>query len=212
MKNPFLIGERIYLRPLEREDAAVFVPWVNDQEITRNLILYRPMNRDIEEEFIARASKEQGGMVFGIALKKDDRLIGNTALHAVHGKDRHAGFGILIGDKTEWDRGYGTEVTALMVEYGFKTLNLNRIWLHVYEFNERGRRAYEKVGFRVEGTLRKHYFREGKYWDVIVMGLLRDEWGQGRPAAPSTGAKKRDEPGSRSGSRPRSAPRSRSSR
>ena len=66
MKNPFLIGERIYLRPLEREDAPIFVPWVNDQEITRNLILYRPMNRDQEEEFIARASKDQAGMVLGI--------------------------------------------------------------------------------------------------------------------------------------------------
>ena len=207
-----MVGEKIYLRPLEREDAAIFVPWVNDPEITRNLILYRPMNRDMEEEFIARASKEQGGMVFGIALKKDDRLIGNTALHAVHTKDRNAGFGILIGDKTEWDRGYGTEATALMVEYGFRTLNLNRIWLHVYEYNARGRRAYEKVGFRVEGTLRKHCFRDGRYWDVIVMGLLREEWEKGRRAAPSAGAKKRAAAGKRSGTAPRSAstPRSRS--
>lgn len=183
MKNPFLIGEKIYLRPLEREDAATFVPWVNDQEITRNLILFRPMNRDNEEDFIARASKEQGGMVFGVALKKDDRLIGNTGFHAVHPKDHHAGFGILIGDKAEWDRGYGSEATSLMVRYGFTTLNLNRIWLHVYEYNSRGRRAYEKVGFQVEGALRKHCFREGKYWDVIVMGLLREEWREEGSAA-----------------------------
>ena len=201
LKNPFLIGERIYLRPLEREDAAIFVPWVNDQEITRNLILYRPMNRDSEEEFIARASKEQGGMVFGIALKKDDRLIGNTGFHAVHGKDRHAGFGILIGDKTEWDRGYGTEATALMAQYGFETLNLNRIWLHVYEHNTRGRRAYEKVGFQLEGTLRKHCYREGRYWDVIVMGLLREEW-DNRKSGPVPAERK---PSRKSGSRSRSS-------
>jgi ribosomal-protein-alanine N-acetyltransferase len=191
LKNPFLVGEKIYLRPLEREDAAVFVPWVNDQEITRNLILYRPMNRDNEEEFIARASNEHGGMVFGIALRKDDRLIGNTGFHAVHPKDRHAGFGILIGDKAEWDRGYGSEATALMVRYGFTTLNLNRIWLHVYEYNSRGRRAYEKVGFQVEGTLRKHCFREGKYWDVIVMGLLREEWREEGSAAAAPPAEKK---------------------
>ena len=143
-------------------------------------------------------------MVFGIALKKDDRLIGNTAFHAVHTKDRNAGFGILIGDKTEWDRGYGTEATALMVEYGFRTLNLNRIWLHVYEYNARGQRAYEKVGFRVEGTLRKHCYREGTYWDVIVMGILREEWDRGRKAAPPAGAKKRAAAGKRSGTAPRS--------
>ena len=207
MKNPFLTGERIYLRPLEREDAGIFVPWINDQEITRTLVLYRPMNRDDEEEFIARAAKERGGIVFGIALKKDDRLIGNTAFHAIHPKDRHAGFGILIGDKKEWDRGYGTEATALMARYAFTTLNLNRIWLHVYEYNPRGRRAYEKVGFRVEGTLRKHCFREGRYWDVIVMGLLREEWEKENPAASAAGVMtpSRSPRGPRSGSRSRSS-------
>jgi len=205
LKNPFLIGERIYLRPLEREDAPIFVPWVNDQEITRNLILYRPMNRDQEEEFIARASKQQGGMVLGIALRKDDRLIGNTGFHALHLKDRHAGFGILIGDKTEWDRGHGTEATALMARYGFETLNLNRIWLHVYEHNSRGRRAYEKVGYRVEGTLRKHNYREGRYWDVIVMGLLREEWDNRNTEAAPAEAKMRKPPRSKSASRSRSS-------
>ena len=205
MKNPFLIGERIYLRPLERDDAPIFVPWVNDQEITRNLILYRPMNRDQEEEFIARASKEQGGMVLGIALRKDDRLIGNTGFHALHLKDRHAGFGILIGDKTEWDRGYGTEATALMARYGFETLNLNRIWLHVYEHNSRGRRAYEKVGYQVEGTLRKHSYRDGRYWDVIVMGLLREEWDKGNAGAAPAEAKMPKPTRSKSASRSRSS-------
>ena len=205
MKNPFLIGERIYLRPLEREDAPIFVPWVNDQEITRNLILYRPMNRDQEEEFIARASKDQAGMVLGIALRKDDRLIGNTGFHALHLKDRHIGFGILIGDKTEWDRGYGTEATALMARYGFETLNLNRIWLHVYEHNSRGRRAYEKVGYQVEGTLRKHSYRDGRYWDVIVMGLLREEWDKRNTGAAPAEAKMRKPSRSKSASRSRSS-------
>lgn len=204
MKNPFLIGERIYLRPLEREDAAIFVPWVNDQEITRNLVLYRPMNRDGEEEFIARASKDHGGMVFGIALKKGDRLIGNTGFHALHTKDRHAGFGILIGEKSEWDRGYGTEATRLMIRYGFGTLNLNRIWLHVYEYNERGRRAYENAGFRVEGTLRQHSYRDGRYWDVVTMGIVREEWERGGPppsrAKGAEGGRRTRRPASRRGS------------
>jgi RimJ/RimL family protein N-acetyltransferase len=188
LKNPFLIGEHIYLRPLEREDAATFVPWINDQDVTRNLIQFRPMNRENEEDFIARSYKEQSGMVFGIALKKDDRLIGNTGFHGIHLKDRHAGFGILIGDKAEWDRGYGTEATELMVRYGFETLNLNRIWLHVYDYNPRGKRTYEKVGFKPEGTLREHVYRDGRYSDVLVMGMLRDEWrvGHAEPSAPSS--------------------------
>jgi len=176
MKNPILIGKKIYLRPLEREDAATFTPWVNDHEVTRTLLLHRPMSLAQEEEFIERAAQSQQDVVFGIALRKDDRLIGDTALHRVQSRTRSAGFGIMIGDKTEWNKGYATEATALVVGYGFDTLNLNRIWLHVFEDNPGGKRAYEKVGFRVEGVLRQENYRDGRYWDTIVMGLLREEW------------------------------------
>jgi RimJ/RimL family protein N-acetyltransferase len=63
-----------------------------------------------------------------------------------------------------------------MVGYAFETLNLNRIWLNVYEYNQRGVRAYEKVGFRREGVLRQDTFRDGRYWDTIAMAVLREEW------------------------------------
>ena len=63
--------------------------------------------------------------------------------------------------------------TRLMVGHAFETMNLNRVWLHVYEFNEAGGRAYEKVGFHKEGVLRQDVYREGRYWDTIVMGIQR---------------------------------------
>ena len=90
--------------------------------------------------------------------------------------DRHSGFGIVIGDKESWDKGYGTEATTLLVRYAFETLNLNRVWLHVFEENARAVRAYEKAGFRREGLLRQDHYRDGRYHNTIVMGLLRDEW------------------------------------
>lgn len=188
MKNPFLVGKKIYLRPLEREDAATFTPWVNDYEVTRTLVLHRPMNLAQEEEFIDRVAQSQQDVVFGIALKKDDRLIGNTALHRIQSRSRSAAFGIMIGDKTEWNQGHATEATTLVVGYGFETLNLNRIWLHVYEDNGGGKRVYEKAGFRTEGVLRQENYRDGRYWDTIVMGILREEWdrrgrGKGRGKA-----------------------------
>ena len=89
---------------------------------------------------------------------------------------RHAAFGITIGCKDAWGKGHGTEATRLVVGHAFQVLNLNRVWLYVYEFNPRGIRVYEKVGFRTEGRLRQDAFRDGRYWDTIVMGLLRDEW------------------------------------
>ena len=68
------------------------------------------------------------------------------------------------------------KIAVFITFYAFRTLNLNRIWLHVFEFNERALRAYEKVGFVREGVLRQDVFREGRYWNTVVMGILRDEW------------------------------------
>jgi RimJ/RimL family protein N-acetyltransferase len=98
-----------------------------------------------------------------------------VVLHRIQSRDRQAGFGILIGEKAEWSRGYGTEATRLIVRYAFDVLNLNRVWLHVLEDNQRGQRAYENVGFKVEGVLRQAGFREGRYMDMITMGILRGE-------------------------------------
>jgi RimJ/RimL family protein N-acetyltransferase len=175
MKNPFLIGPRVYLRPLERTDVPLLQAWINDQDVIRNLLNFRPMNLQGEEEFLDKVTRDPDLVVLGIALRSDDRLIGDVALHRIQSRDRQAGFGILIGEKAEWSRGYGTEATRLIVRYAFDVLNLNRVWLHVLENNERGRRAYEKVGFKVEGVLRQSAFREGSYIDSITMGILRGE-------------------------------------
>jgi [ribosomal protein S5]-alanine N-acetyltransferase len=176
MKNPFLIGTKIYLRPLEREDAQQCLAWFNHPEITRWLLLYRPINLRAEEEFIDKALQSEHDLVLGIAVQTTDRLIGGTGLHQIDFKNRNAGFGISIGAKEEWGKGFGTEATRLMVLYAFETLNLHRVWLHVYEYNARGIRTYEKVGFRKEGVLRQDTYREGRYWDTIVMAILREEW------------------------------------
>jgi RimJ/RimL family protein N-acetyltransferase len=176
MKNPFLIGSKVYLRPLEREDAAVFVPWVNDPEVTRTLLLSRPMNLRAEEQFIERLYQDEEQVILGIVRRDEDRLIGSAGLHHIRHKDRHTGFGIVIGDKESWDKGYGSEATALLVRHAFDTLNLNRVWLHVFEENTRAIRTYEKVGFRREGVLRQDHYRDGRYGNTLVMGLLREEW------------------------------------
>jgi len=177
MKNPFLSGTKVYLRPLEREDAPLLVPWINDAEVTRTLeVFYRPMNLQTELEFIENIYKSEHDVVLGIAVTATDALIGATGLHRLDCKNRRASFGIFIGEKAEWGKGYGTEVTTLMTGYAFETLNLNRVWLHVYEYNERGIWAYEKVGFKGEGVLRQDRYHEGRYWDTITMAILREEW------------------------------------
>ena len=177
MRSPFLTGTKVYLRPLEREDAPRLVPWINDAEVTRTLeVFYRPMNIQTELEFIDNIYRSEHDVVLGIAVKATDALIGATGLHRLDFKNRHTSFGIFIGEKTEWGKGYGTEVTTLMTGYAFEILNLNRVWLHVYEYNERGIWAYEKVGFKREGVLRQDRYHEGRYWDTFIMAILREEW------------------------------------
>lgn len=176
MQSPFLIGPQVYLRPLEPSDAATLVPWFNDPEVARFLRRYQPMTLAQEEQFLRTICDSSTDLVLGITVRQDDRLIGCTGLHDIDPRNRHAQFGILIGDKTVWGRGHGTEATRLLIGHAFDTLNLNRVWLHVFEYNQRGLRAYEKAGFRVEGRLRQDTFREARYWDTLVMGVLREEW------------------------------------
>lgn len=184
MQNPFLIGRKTYLRPLEREDAKQCLAWFNHPEIRRSLLINQPINLRAEEEFIDKALQDEHKLTLGIVVQESNRLIGGTGLHEIDFKNRHAGFGIAIGEKEEWGKGYGTEATRLIVQHAFDTLNLHRLWLHVYEFNERGIRVYEKVGFRKEGVMRQHTYREGRYWDTMIMGILRTEWDARTGVAP----------------------------
>jgi len=176
MKNAFLIGQRIYLRPLELEDAPQLAAYINDPEVRETLQMYRPVNQVFEKQFIERISKPENDVVLGIALRQDDRLIGATGLHGLSLKDRKASFGISIGAKDQWNKGFGSEALRLIVDYGFRTLNLNRILLHVYAFNERAKHVYEKAGFRREGAMRQDVYCNGEYHDVLIMGLLRQDW------------------------------------
>lgn len=182
MKNPFLIGEKIYLRPLEMEDASAMVPWMNDSDVTRSLKVARPTNLEDERAFIERVTKGDRDIPVAIMTRAGDRFIGTAGLMMIQWRERQACFGISIGDKSHWGRGYGTEATRLLTEHAFQVLNLNRVWLHVYDFNTAGMRAYEKTGFQREGILRQATFVEGAYRDVHVMAILRDEWLAARPA------------------------------
>jgi ribosomal-protein-alanine N-acetyltransferase len=176
MHSPFLIGPSVYLRPLEPADAQPLAAWLNDAEVTRHLRRYQPMTLAEEEGFLRRVSESATDLVLGIALRADDRLVGATGLHNLDARNRHAEFGIFIGDKSVWGKGHGTEATRLVLRHAFDTLNLHRVWLHVYEYNEAGLRLYQKVGFRTEGRLRQDNFRDGRYWDTLVMALLGEEW------------------------------------
>jgi RimJ/RimL family protein N-acetyltransferase len=104
------------------------------------------------------------------------KLIGNCGFFNYDQRNANAEFGIMIGEKSYWNKGYGTEAVRLLVKHGFQTVNLNRIYLRVLENNLRAIRAYEKAGFTHEGRQRQADFRDGRYIDLLVMSTLRSEF------------------------------------
>jgi RimJ/RimL family protein N-acetyltransferase len=171
-------GELVYLRPAERDDLDAFVRWFSDDETIRHLALRAPFSKAMEEKWfegmIERQGKEEYHFV--ICLLADGRAIGTAGFHHVNYEDGHASFGISIGEKAEWSKGYGTDALRAICDFGFGQLRLERIELDVYEPNARARRSYEKAGFVTEGTLRHAHYSEGRYQDVVRMALLRGEW------------------------------------
>ncbi len=171
-------GQRLYLRPAERTDLPTFVRWFTDAATTRYLALRAPISQAMEEQWFAGILERHGktDYHFVVCLLADGRAIGTVGLHGLDLENGNAEFGIAIGEREEWNKGYGTEALAAIADFGFGSLRLERIQLHVYEHNVAARRSYEKAGFVEEGRLRRAHFSEGRYGDVVVMSQLRDEW------------------------------------
>ncbi len=174
-----ICGRRIRLRAVERTDLPAFHEWMNDPDVTDHLSTYLPMSMMDEEEWLERVSRlQQEEKPLAIDLKEDGgwRLVGNSGFFNIEWPNRSAEFGLFIGDKSVWNQGLGTETVELLLKHGFQTLNLHRIYLRVYSTNPRARRAYDKAGFVLEGTLREAVYRHGRYADVYIMSVLRSEW------------------------------------
>lgn len=172
-------GRRIKFAPLDRKHIDLFLKWFNDPEITQYLKMYKPLTRDWEEEWFKALKHKEDMVHFSIYLldkEKPEKIIGNCAIHNIDSKNRACTCGITIGEKDYQGKGYGTEAMEMLLEYGFNTLNMNRIELSVWEFNTRAYKTYQKVGFVEEGRRRQARYHNGKYYDEIIMGILKEDW------------------------------------
>jgi RimJ/RimL family protein N-acetyltransferase len=174
-----LIGKRLRLRAIEREDLPRFVAWLNDPEVTRHLPFRAPLSLAQEEkwyELILQKHTAEQPMVIERDAPEGWTPIGNISLMSIDWVNRSSELGIFIGEKTFWNQGYGREAIELILEFGFNGLNLNRIFLRVDETNPGGIHAYEHAGFVHEGRQRQAIFEEGQYIDLLQMSVLRSEW------------------------------------
>lgn len=174
-----IYGKRVRLRSAERSDLEKFVEWINDPEVTKGLTLFLPMSSVDEEKWfegVMQRPQEEKPLVIDMKDGANWRLIGNSSFFDFDWIAHAAEVGIMIGDKTIWNQGYGTEVMTLLLRHGFATLNLNRIYLRVYADNKRAIRTYEKAGFVHEGRMRQAVYKHGIFSDVLFMSVLRAEW------------------------------------
>ncbi len=181
MKTSVFQGELIRL---VAEDPAVmakaFYKWERDSEYMRLLDSDPPVlwsQKKIEEWINKELEKSRwDGMEFSIRTLDGDQFIGFVGLGAIKWNHGDALVGIGLGERAYWGNGYGTDAMQVMLRYAFTELNLYRLTLEVFEYNQRAIQSYRKAGFKEEGRIRKSLLREGSRWDVIVMGILRDEW------------------------------------
>ena len=171
---PALQGSLVRLRAHEPADIAVLNDLINDPEVGESLGLVMPQPVSGYQAFIDMIQKDPSKSSFVIERIDGGVPIGGCSFFAVETAARTALLGIWLG-KPYWDEGLGTDAVRTLCRFGFDHMNLQRIELDVFETNPRARRAYEKVGFVMEGTRRRSQFVGGRHVDSYVMGLLAEE-------------------------------------
>ena len=160
-------------------DAGAVARWTRDSEYWR-LLESGPAN-----PWSMKKTKDELGedpkdnfFLFLLRTLADDRLIGFVNLDIDAWTHGEAWVGIALGEREDWGKGYGTDAMRVILRYAFTELNLHRVSLNVFEYNPRAIRSYEKAGFLAEGRRRQALNRGGRRWDIIHMGILREEWKQ----------------------------------
>lgn len=175
-KSGFLIGKRVCLRPLVREDLAQIQKWSNDPDLRRLTGEVKPMTEKGIEEFYQKVQDQETRVWFMITLKDTGISIGEAGLLRMFPAWRTTDLTIIIGEREETGKGYGTEAINLLLDYAFGFLNFHRVAVGVVGFNEDALRFYERVGFKREGIQREGYYYEHEYHDFVMMSLLEEEY------------------------------------
>jgi len=172
-------GEKVVLRAIEASDVEKLWNWQQDEEVMRLRDYPSPPRSyaEVEREYTGTES-ETDRIRLGI-MTTEGILIGEISLANMERRVGDAELTIFIGDKAFWGRGYGSDAVRAMCKYAFEQMNLHRVTLFVHAENFRAIKAYEKCGFIEEGRAREAEYMDGRYSDIVSMGLLRDELKQG---------------------------------
>lgn len=168
---------RIYLRALEPDDYKVSAQWRNDPEIQNMVGGHKYfVSYEKEKEWVLKAINDPNRIVCAICIAETGKYIGNIMLQEIDWINRSAHLPVLIGDKAEWGKGYGTEARMLMLKFAFEERGLERIWAEVIETNEKSLKLHEICGYQKEGVLRKSVYKNGKFYNQYILSVLRKDF------------------------------------
>lgn len=173
-----LTGKLVRLREYREEDIKVAQRYMNDPDTIKSLGIRVPFPFTYadEKKFVEDNSAFKDEYNFAIESLDEPRYIGGCGMHNLDWKNSKVGVGIAIGDKRLRGKGYGTDAMKVLVNFIFNEMNINKIKLGVFAFNEGAIRCYEKVGFQREAIFKKELYRSGKFHDVIYMSIFRDDY------------------------------------
>lgn len=178
MDRPFLIGKKIYLRPLDIEDLeGRYLQWINDENIIGHMgTLHLPSTKNRLRDYLIEQLNSKDIVFLAVIEKKTSRHIGNVKIGPIDWVSRVTEYGRMIGEKSAQGKGYGTEITELILEYGFEKLNLHKIFSTPSVENKASIRSNEKAGLRKEAILKEHKYENGHYADLCVMAITKKEY------------------------------------
>jgi len=176
-------GKIVGLRSLELEDLVLLRDWRNTVSFRRNFREHRELNMANQNAWFNRTMASSNDYMFVIQRLADNVPVGAAGLLYINWIIRSADFSFYIGLKELYidNDGLALESARLLIDYGFKNLNLNKIWMELYEFDEAKMEFFtKKFGFSVDGRLRENCFEEGKYYDSYIISLLKEEYLKGK--------------------------------
>lgn len=189
MNHPFIVGDTVYLRGLERSDlSGKMFQWANDSEVTQYMYMGTFPNTidGLDREYDILIGNTPAGLIqapgnpshvaLAIIDKKDDLHIGNVGLYNISWLTGVAEVRIIIGEKSHWGGGFATEAYTLILRYAFDRLNLRRIFAGCRADHLASAKSLEKVGMVREGCQRQQFLRNGQTYDIFLFGLLRHEF------------------------------------
>ena len=176
-----MMQSRIYLRALEPDDYKISIHWRKNERIWSMVGgVHYYVSEAYEKQWVEKKifDPKPNEIILAVCLAGNDQYIGNIYLTDVDYINRHAQFHILLGDESVWGKGYGVEATSLMLNYGFNERNLHRIYSQVLTSNTASMKMHKTCGFVQEGVKRQAVYKNGKYHDVAMMGIIVNEYGK----------------------------------